>query len=83
MTLNFEIEKLVRELKKRKPKKVLVQLPEGIKQNAVEILETIESLGIEVIFSGETVWGGCSIALQEAEALNVDWIVHFLSPRWG
>ena len=77
MTLNFEKEKIVEELKKIKPKKVLVQLPEGIKQNAIEIAELIESLGIEVIFSGETVWGGCSIALQEAEALDVDLIVHF------
>ena len=77
MTLNFEKEKIVEELKKIKPKKVLVQLPEGIKQNAIEIAELIESLGIEVIFSGETVWGGCSIALQEAEALEVDLIVHF------
>ncbi len=77
MTLNFEKEKLVAELKKIKPKKVLVQLPEGVKQNAVEISRTIEDLGIEVIFSGETSWGGCSIALQEAEALQVDLIVHF------
>ena len=77
MTLNFEIEKVVRELKKRKPKKVLVQLPEGIKQKAIEISETIENLGIEVIFSGETSWGACSIAVQEAEALQVDLIVHF------
>ena len=77
MTLNFEKEKIVESLKKIKPKKVLVQLPEGIKQNAIEISEIIEGLGIEVIFSGETVWGGCSIALQEAEALDVDLIVHF------
>ena len=77
MTLNFEKEKLIAELKKIKPKKVLVQLPEGVKQNAVEISRTIEDLGIEVIFSGETSWGGCSIALQEAEALQVDLIVHF------
>ena len=77
MTLNFELPKLVKELKKRKPKKVLVQLPEGIKQNASEIAETIESLGIEVIFSGETAWGGCAIAVQEAQALDVDLIVHF------
>ena len=77
MALNFEIPKLVSELKKRKPKKVLVQLPEGIKQNAMEIAEAIEDLDIEVIFSGETAWGGCSIALQEAEALKVDLIVHF------
>ena len=77
MTLNFEKEKLLKELKKRKPKKVLVQLAEGIKQNAQEIGKWIEDLGIKVVFSGETCWGGCSIALQEAEALKVDLIVHF------
>ncbi len=77
MTLNFELDKLISELKKRKPSKVLVQLPEGIKQNATEISDVIEKLGIKVIFSGETSWGGCSIALQEAEALGVDLIVHF------
>jgi len=77
MTLNFEIPKLISELKKRKPKKVLVQLAEGIKQNATEISKEIENLGIEVIFSGETSWGGCSIAVQEAKALGIDLIVHF------
>jgi 2-(3-amino-3-carboxypropyl)histidine synthase len=77
MTLDFEKEKLISELKERKPKKVLVQLAEGIKQNAPEISEWIESLGIECIFSGETCWGACSVAVQEAEALGVDLIVHF------
>ncbi|MDP2628286.1 MAG: diphthamide biosynthesis enzyme Dph2 [Nanoarchaeota archaeon] len=77
MVLNFELDKLTRDLKRIKPKRVLVQLPEGIKQNAMEIAKEIESLGIETIFSGETAWGGCSIAVQEAEALNVDLIVHF------
>ena len=77
MTLNFEKEKLISELKERKPKKVLVQLAEGIKQNAPEISEWITSLGIECIFSGETCWGACSVAVQEAQALGVDLIVHF------
>ena len=77
MTLDFEKEKLIKELKKRKPKKVLVQLAEGIKRNAPEISEVIEGLGIEVIFSGETEWGACSVAVQEAVALGVDLIVHF------
>jgi 2-(3-amino-3-carboxypropyl)histidine synthase len=77
MTLNFEKEKLIAELKERKPRKVLVQLAEGIKQNAQEISEWIEELGIEVIFSGETCWGGCSVALQEARAFGVDLIIHF------
>ena len=74
MTLNFEIPKLVKELKKIKPTKVLVQLPEGVKQNATEIAKVIEDLGIEVIFSGETAWGGCAIAVQEAEAVEADLI---------
>ncbi|MEX0932989.1 MAG: diphthamide biosynthesis enzyme Dph2 [Candidatus Pacearchaeota archaeon] len=77
MTLNFEIEKLVEELKARKPKRVLVQLAEGIKQNSSEIAEEIENLGIEVIFSGETAWGGCAIAVQEAEVVEANLIVHF------
>ncbi|KKK88188.1 hypothetical protein LCGC14_2745700, partial [marine sediment metagenome] len=77
MTLNFEKEKLISELKERKPKKVLVQLAEGIKQNAPEISETIEALDIECIFSGETCWGACSVAVQEAQALGVDLLVHF------
>lgn len=77
MALDFEKEKLINELKKRHPKKVLVQLAEGIKQNASEIKGWIEELGIEVVFSGETCWGGCDIAIQEAESLGVDLIVHF------
>ncbi len=77
MALNFEKEKLVSELKKLKPKKVLVQLPEGMKKNAVEIAKLIENLGIEVIFSGETCWGGCSLSLHEAKLIRADLIVHF------
>ena len=77
MTLNFELEKLISELKKRKPKKILVQLPEGVKQNVFDINKIFKDLEIEVIYSGETCWGGCSVAVQEAEALGADLIVHF------
>jgi len=77
MTLDFEKEKLINELKKRKPKKVLVQLAEGIKKNAPAIGEWIKALGIEVVFSGETCWGGCDVAVDEARAVGADLIVHF------
>ncbi len=77
MVLDFEKEKIVRELKKIKPKKVLVQLAEGIKQNSTEFAEIFNEMGIEAIFSGETSWGACAPAVQEAEALGVDLIVHF------
>jgi len=77
MVLNFENEKLIRELKRIKPKRVLVQLPEGVKQNAFDILKIFEDLNIESVFSGETCWGGCSIAVEEAKSIKADLIVHF------
>jgi 2-(3-amino-3-carboxypropyl)histidine synthase len=77
MTLNFENEKLIKELKRIKPKRVLIQLPEGVKQNAFDVLKVFEDLKIEVVFSGETCWGGCSIAVEEAKSVNADLIVHF------
>lgn len=77
MTLDFEKEKLIEGLKKAKPQKVLVQLGEGMKKNALEIAEWIEELGIGCVFSGETCWGGCSLALHEAEDVGADLIVHF------
>lgn len=77
MALDFERDHLLTELKERKPKKVLVQLAEGIKKHAPEIASWIESLGIEAIFSGETAWGGCCIALQEAQAIGADLLIHF------
>lgn len=77
MALNFEKELLIKELKKKKPKKVLVQLPEGVKQNAFELVDIFKNLNIETIFSGETAWGGCAIAVGEAKDVQADLIVHF------
>ena len=77
MVLNFELEKLEAELKARNPKKVLVQLPEGVKRDATMIQEKIENSGIEVVFSGETAWGGCCVNSEEAKNVDADLIVHF------
>lgn len=77
MTLNFETDYLIEKLKELKPKKVLVQLPEGVKQNAFEISKIFEDLEIEVVFSGETCWGACSVGVEEAMAVKADLIVHF------
>jgi len=77
MALDFEEEFLIKELKKRKPKRILVQLPEGVKTRAVELEELFRKMKVEAIFSGETVWGGCCLAVEEAKKFDVDLIVHF------
>ena len=77
--LDFEKDKLIKEIKRRKPRRVLIQLAEGIKKHAPEISDWIEEAlpGTECIFSGETCWGACSIGVQEAQALGADLIIHF------
>lgn len=77
MVFDFEEEFMISELKRINPKRVLVQLPEGVKTKAFEIQKMIEDLGIEVIFSGETAWGGCCIAVDEAKHTGSDLIIHF------
>ena len=73
---DFEEERLVRELKKHKPKRVLLQLPEGLKKEAVHIAELIQEKGkIQVVVSGEPLWGACDIAINEAKMVNADLIV--------
>ncbi|MBU0979886.1 MAG: diphthamide biosynthesis enzyme Dph2 [Nanoarchaeota archaeon] len=77
MALTYDLDKLLDELKVHGPKKVLLQLPEGLKPKALEIAEAIEGIGIRVIVSGEPCWGGCALAADEASNLNADLIVHF------
>ena len=72
----FEEEKLIEEIKERTPKRILLQLPEGLKKEAIRLSKFIqEKTNTEVIVSGEPVWGACDIAVAEAKALNADLIV--------
>ncbi len=72
----FEEDKLVQEIKKRKARRVLLQLPEGLKKEALRIAELIENAcGVEVIVSGEPCWGACDLALDEAKQVQADLLV--------
>ncbi|MBI2148754.1 diphthamide biosynthesis enzyme Dph2 [Candidatus Woesearchaeota archaeon] len=75
---DFQEEHVINEINKRKAKLVLLQLPEGIKQEAVRLANYFESkTNAEVVVSGETCWGGCDLALDEAKNLGADLIIHY------
>ncbi len=75
---DFEEDKVVEEINKRKAKLVLLQLPEGIKKEALRLSKYFESkTNAEVIVSGETCWGGCDLSLDEAKNLGADLLVHY------
>src|SRR3989338_2500106 len=75
---DYHEEKVIQELKKRKIKRALLQLPEGIKKEAIRLANLFEKeTGAEIIVSGETCWGACDIALNEAKDINSEIIIHY------
>ncbi len=72
----FEEEKLIEQVGERKPKRILLQLPEGLKKEGFRLAKLIqEKTGVETIISGEPLWGACDVAVAEAKALHADLVV--------
>ena len=74
---DFEEERIKQEITKLNAKRVLLQLPEGLKPEAPRLVKIIEKTGALPIVSADPCYGACDIATSEAESLNVDLIVHF------
>lgn len=56
---DFEIEKAAKAIKETKAKKVLIQLPEGLKPMATRIADRLKSHGAEIIIWFGTCFGAC------------------------
>ena len=59
---NFELERIVEQIKARNAKSVGIQLPEGVRPVAIELADAIAAkTGAEVIISGNSCYGACDI----------------------
>jgi 2-(3-amino-3-carboxypropyl)histidine synthase len=78
-TMSFDLEEklLKREIKKRKPRIVVLQLPEGLKAEAPHLASIIEEAGALSIVSTDPCYGACDLATSEAKLLSADLIVHY------
>jgi 2-(3-amino-3-carboxypropyl)histidine synthase len=74
---DFEEERIKKEIAKLDAKRVLLQLPEGLKPEAPKLAKIIEKSGVLAIISADPCYGACDIAVAEAESLGVDLIIHF------
>jgi 2-(3-amino-3-carboxypropyl)histidine synthase len=79
VTMSFDLEenRLKREIKKRKPKTVFLQLPEGLKPEAPRLAAVAEEAGALPIVSSDPCYGACDLAVSEAKLLGADLIVHY------
>ena len=72
----FQEDKLIHEINAKKPKRVLLQLPEGLKPKALNLARLIQKkTSSEVIISGEPLWGACDVAISEAKTIGCDLII--------
>ena len=75
---DFEIEKVVKEIKKKNAKRVGMQFPEGLKTYAVEIAESIEKeTGTHAVIFIDPVYGACDTKEKDAQLLGLDMVVHY------
>lgn len=74
---DFEEERVKQVILKLGAKRVLIQLPEGLKPESPLIAKTIEKLGVQPVISADPCYGACDLAIAEAESLGVDLIVHY------
>lgn len=81
MDYDLELEKICKKIKDKKAKKVVIQLPDGLKPEATKIADEIEKkTGIKVhIFLG-TNYGACDIPLYLEK--YYDLLVHFGHSEW-
>jgi 2-(3-amino-3-carboxypropyl)histidine synthase len=74
---DLEEERVRQEILRLEAKRVLIQLPEGLKPEAPHIAKTIEKFGVQPIISSDPCYGACDLAIAEAESLGVDLIIHY------
>lgn len=73
----LEESKIIDEIRKRGCARVLLQMPEGLKPNALRLAKFLEEeTGVEVFVSGDPCYGACDLALLPKKAVNADLLVH-------
>jgi len=76
-TFDLEEKRLKDEIKKRGAKRILFQLPEGLKAEGPRLASIAEKMGAAAIVSADPCYGACDLAVQEAESLGADLLVHY------
>jgi len=75
----YQIEeaKIIEEVRRRGSKRILLQMPEGLKPIGFKLARLLEKeVGVEVFVSGDPCYGACDLALNPKAHVNADLLVH-------
>ena len=82
MEYDLELDNLVKEIKKDNAKLVCLQLPDGLKPNATEIVKELkEKVDCEFVIWSGSCWGACDTPLG-LNNLKFDLLVQFGHSAW-
>ena len=74
MEYNLELKRAVSEIKKQKAKIVCIQLPEGLKQKATEIVDHLKNeTDAKILIWAETCFGACDVPDLKDVDLLIQW----------
>jgi len=82
---NLELERVANTIKKQKAKRVLIQLPDGLKQYATQIVDELKNkfkIKSDIFIWLDSCYGACDIPIAESEKLKIDLIVQFGHSAW-
>jgi 2-(3-amino-3-carboxypropyl)histidine synthase len=74
---DFEEERIKQEILALGAKRVLIQMPQGLKPEAPRIAKIVEKTGALALISADSCYGACDIASNEAINFDADMIIHF------
>jgi len=75
---DLEEDRLVSEIIGRGARRLLIQLPDGLKNEGPRLSSIIrEKTGAEVFVSAAPAWGACDLSLDAAARLKADLLVHY------
>ncbi len=75
--------KTLEELERLAPKKLYLQVPEGLKTRALDIASFLEGRGFGVVVGCDPCYGACDLRGREAEALGCDLLLHIGHSDFG
>lgn len=75
---DLEEGRVIEEIRRLNARRVLVQLPDGLRPRAFKLAERLrEGTGAEILLSGDSCYGACDLALRQADSLDAHLLVHY------
>ncbi len=75
---DLEEDRLLAEITGRGARRLLIQLPDGLKNEGPRLASLVrERTGADVFVSASSAWGACDLSLDAAARLKADMLVHY------